>query len=160
MPQLLRRLTLVGAAVAILAAIAWWMMHLTAVQDAVFRRVIERNLAATRNDLLGSDALRVVLCGTGNPLPDRNRADACTAIFAGGNFYLVDVGPGAWKNLALWHLPAARLAAVMLTTNELARIAFMRGVAEVRPRGVVIGYDGMLLTLPAGAKGIEIATVQ
>jgi len=55
------------------------------------------------------------LCGTGNPLPDRNRADACTAVFAGGNFYLVDVGPGAWKNLALWHIPAPPLAAVMLT---------------------------------------------
>jgi ribonuclease Z len=91
------------------------MIHLPAVQDAVFRRVIEHNLAATRNDLLGPDSLRVVLCGTGNPLPDRDRANACTAVFAGGNIYLVDVGPGAWKNLALWHIPAARVAAVMLS---------------------------------------------
>jgi len=36
----------------------------------------------------------------------------------------------------------------------------MRGVAEVRPRGVVIGYDGMLLTLPAGSKGIVISAVR
>ncbi len=115
LPQYSRRLTLAGAAIATLAAIAWWMIHLPAVEDAVFRRVIARTLAATRNDLLGPDALRVVLCGTGNPLPDRNRADACTAIFAGGNIYLVDVGPGAWKNLALWRIPAARVAAVMLT---------------------------------------------
>ncbi len=56
-----------------------------------------------------------MLCGTGNPLPDRNRADACTAIFAGGNIYLVDTGNGSWKNLALWHIPAARVAAVMFT---------------------------------------------
>src|SRR5579872_549921 len=101
MSQLSRRLTLVGAAVATLIATAWWMSHVPAVQDAVFRRVIEHNLAATRNELLVPDSLRVVLCGTGNPLADRNRADACTAIFAGGNIYLVDVGPGAWKNLAL-----------------------------------------------------------
>jgi hypothetical protein len=33
-------------------------------------------------------------------------------------------------------------------------------VAEVRAHGVVIGYDGMLLTLPAGSKGIETSTVQ
>ncbi len=91
------------------------MIHLPSVQDVVFRRVIAHALADTRNDLLDPDALRVVLCGTGNPLPDRNRADACTAIFAGGNIYLVEVGNGAWKNLALWHIPAARVAAVMLT---------------------------------------------
>jgi hypothetical protein len=36
----------------------------------------------------------------------------------------------------------------------------MRGVAEVRPRGVMVGYDGMLLTLPAGSKAIEISTVR
>ena len=41
------------------------------------------------------------------------------------------------------------------TPNELAKIAFMRGVSDVRPDGVVLGYDGMLLTLPAGSKDIE-----
>ncbi|MFZ0659626.1 MAG: MBL fold metallo-hydrolase [Candidatus Binataceae bacterium] len=108
---------LLGAAVAlvIVAVLAFFLMRMPSVQDAILRRVIDRNLAATRNDLLATDALRVVLCGTGNPLPDRNRAAACTAIFAGGNFYLVDIGPGSWKNLALWHVPAARLAAVLLT---------------------------------------------
>jgi ribonuclease Z len=45
------------------------------------------------------------------------------------------------------------------TTNLLARIAFTRGVAEIRPHGVVLGYDGMLLTMPAGSKGIETTTV-
>jgi ribonuclease Z len=115
MSRFSRRLLLSAAVVAMLAAIGWWMIHLPAVQDAVFRRVIASTLAGTRNDLLEPDALRVVLCGTGNPLPDRNRADACTAIFAGGNIYLVDVGDGSWKNLALWHLPAPRIAAVMLT---------------------------------------------
>src|SRR5271168_2502287 len=115
MSQLSRRLMLGGAALAILAAAAWWLIHTPAVQDAVFRRAIDSALAATRNDLLAPDALRVVLCGTGNPLAERNRAAACTAIFAGGNIYLVDIGPGAWKNLALWRIPAARIAAVMFT---------------------------------------------
>ena len=115
MSKFSRRLMLAVAAVAALAVIAWWMIHLPAVQDAIFRRVIARTLAATRNDLLEQDSLRIVLCGTGNPLPDRDRAAACTAIFAGGNIYLVDIGPGAWKNLALWHIPAPRFAAIMLT---------------------------------------------
>src|SRR5271170_1913011 len=115
MSRLSRKLIAVAAVLAILIAAGWWMLHLPAVQDAIFRRVIANTLEATRNDLLAPDALRVVLCGTGNPLADRNRAAACTAIFAGGNIYLVDIGPGAWKNLALWRIPAARIAAVMFT---------------------------------------------
>jgi len=115
MSKLSRRLTMVAGAVAILAATGWWMIHIPAVQDAIFRRVIAHTLEATRNDLLEPDSLRVVLCGTGNPLPDRARAAACTAIFAGGNIYLVDIGPGSWKNLALWRIPPAKLAAIMLT---------------------------------------------
>src|SRR3984957_10215356 len=115
MSKFSRRLMLSGAVVAAIIVIGWWMIHVPAVQDAVFRRVIARTLTSTRNDLLEQDALRVVLCGTGNPLPDRDRAAACTAIFAGGNIYLVDIGPGAWKNLALWRIPGAKLAAIMLT---------------------------------------------
>lgn len=46
------------------------------------------------------------------------------------------------------------------TPNVLVRIAFMRGVAEVRPRGVVMGYDGMMLTLPAGSKAIETSRLR
>jgi ribonuclease Z len=115
MSKFSRRLVLIASAVAALAVIAWWMIHVPAVQDAIFRRVIANSLEATRNDLLEPDSLRVVLCGTGNPLPDRDRAAACTAIFAGGNIYLVDIGPGAWKNLALWHIPGPRIAAVMFT---------------------------------------------
>ncbi len=98
---------LVAAAAAALVVAGWWIIHIPAVQDAVLRRAIDETFAATRNDLLAPDSLRVLLCGTGNPLASRDRADACTAIFAGGNFYLVDVGPGAWKNLSLWHIPPA-----------------------------------------------------
>jgi ribonuclease Z len=108
------KLVVLGA-VALLAVATLLLMRSPTVQDAILRRAIDRAMSSRRNDLLAPNALRVVLCGTGNPLPDRSRADACTAIFAGGNFYLVDTGPGAWKNLALWHIPAARLAAVMLT---------------------------------------------
>jgi ribonuclease Z len=106
---------LIALCAGVVALAAWILMRTPAVQDAILRNAIDRTLAATRDDLLAPDAMRVVLCGTGNPLADRNRADACTAIFAGGSFYLVDAGPGAWKNLALWHIPATRLAAVMLT---------------------------------------------
>jgi ribonuclease Z len=46
------------------------------------------------------------------------------------------------------------------TPNLLARLAFLRGVDEVRPHGVALGYDGMLLTMPADSKVIETSTLQ
>lgn len=115
MPRFTKRLAACAAALALLAGLASWLAHVPAVQDALLRRVIDQTLRVTHDELLADDALRVVLCGTGNPLPDRNRANACTAVFAGGNLYLVDAGPGASKNLGLWRLPAPQLAAVMLT---------------------------------------------
>ncbi len=59
--------------------------------------------------------LHVVLCGTGSPLPDANRAQACTAIIAGNEFVLVDTGSGSWRKVALNNLPAQNLSAVLLT---------------------------------------------
>ncbi len=78
-------------------------------------REIERNLGRARTDLLTAPGLHVVLCGTGSPLPDRNRASACTAVLAGGEFVLVDAGPGSWKVVDLANLPTAGLSAILLT---------------------------------------------
>ena len=42
----------------------------------------------------------VVLLGTGNPLPDRDRAGAATLVRAGGRTMLVDAGRGVCMRLA------------------------------------------------------------
>jgi ribonuclease Z len=78
-------------------------------------REIERNLTRVDEELLRSPDLTVVLCGTGSPLPDAERAAACTAVIAGGHFVLVDVGPGAWERVDLANLPTGALEAVLLT---------------------------------------------
>jgi ribonuclease Z len=57
----------------------------------------------------------VVLCGTGSPLPDAQRAGPCTAVVAGGRIYLVDVGPGSWERLDLANLPTDAVGDVLLT---------------------------------------------
>src|SRR3974390_1565584 len=64
---------------------------------------------------LGDDGLHVILCGTASPLPDGNRAKACTMVVAGGRAYVVDTGPESWKQLALMLFPADRIAGVFLT---------------------------------------------
>src|SRR5262249_37323589 len=44
--------------------------------------------------------------------------------------------------------------------NFLGRWAFMRGVSEVRSRGVELGYDGMVLTLPVPSGQIRIEQLE
>ena len=87
--------------------------------DDIESRLIQRRaaqaLAGDRTDLLTDGNLHVVLCGTGTPLPDPERAGPCTAVLAGGHFVLVDVGPGSWREIALRRLPRAQLEAVLLT---------------------------------------------
>ena len=52
------------------------------------------------NSLLSDGQMHVVLCGTGSPLPDPARASACVAVIAGGEFVLIDTGPGSSRKVA------------------------------------------------------------
>jgi len=99
------------------AAIAIVSMRLPAVQDRAVDRGIEHAIeqAGATDALFEADTLRVLLCGTSSPLPSPDRAKSCVAIFAGGRFWVVDTGPGAWNNLALWRIPGRRIGAVLLT---------------------------------------------
>jgi ribonuclease Z len=65
--------------------------------------------------VLRSPDLQVVLCGTGSPLVDSERAAACTAVIAGGHFFLVDAGPGSFEVVDRSNLPLDHLEGVMLT---------------------------------------------
>ncbi len=85
------------------------------IQTAIIERTAARTLSGDRTDLLADGKLHVVLCGTGTPLADPNRAGPCTAVMAGGHFVLVDVGPGSWGEIAAERLPRANLSAVLLT---------------------------------------------
>ena len=48
-------------------------------------------------DLLDSEKMHVILLGTGGPLSNETRDTSGVAIIAGGEFILVDVGPGIVK---------------------------------------------------------------
>lgn len=100
-----------------IVAIAIVVLRLPAVQDRVVDRRIEQMIGqlGDTDALFDDDALRVLLCGTSSPLPSRDRAKSCVAVFAAGKFWVVDTGPGAWNNLALWRIPGRRIGAVLLT---------------------------------------------
>jgi ribonuclease Z len=60
-------------------------------------------------------AIEVVLLGTGNPLPDRDRAGAATLVRAGGRTMLVDAGRGVCLRLAAAGVVPGMLDGVLLT---------------------------------------------
>jgi|SRR5688572_1958181 ribonuclease Z len=83
--------------------------------DRLADRQIERNLTRVDRAILESPDLHVVLCGTGSPLPDADRAGPCTAVIAGGEIFLVDAGPGSWERVDLANLPTAAVGTILLT---------------------------------------------
>jgi ribonuclease Z len=83
--------------------------------DTLIDRGIESNLTRSEEKLPDGPDMTVVLCGTGTPLADPDRAAACTAVLAGGNFVVVDAGPGSAEAADLANLPLGRLSAVLLT---------------------------------------------
>ena len=102
---------LVVVAGGVLWAVLWFS---PAAQDAVMERVATARVTP-ENEVLSKDALHIVFCGTGSPLPDPNRASACYGIYAGGHFFLLDAGPGGWTTLAHMRVPVGGLDGVLLT---------------------------------------------
>lgn len=102
---------------ALLAAIAG--IATCANRDAIAIRLITNaaDKAMARNVLAGLDrrALHVGFCGTGSPLPTRDRAAGCTVVIAGGRLFVFDMGDGSGKNLMAMGLPADRIEGVWLT---------------------------------------------
>ena len=101
--------------IVLLVIVAVWAGHTGRVQDFLIERLARHRLHQTRTVFLGRDQITVVLCGTGVPAADLNRASACTAVFAGGQFFMVDIGPSSARKAAAFALPMAALSGVLLT---------------------------------------------
>jgi len=65
--------------------------------------------------MLSDGKLHVILCGTGSPLPDPERAGACVAVVAAGQVILIDAGPGSWRKAMVSAVPGQALSAVLVT---------------------------------------------
>jgi ribonuclease Z len=121
--------------------------------DRLQSRIVEhfaaRALTGDRTELLDDGKLHVVLCGTGSPLPAPDRSGPCTAVIAGGHFLLVDVGPGAWRQVAFERLPRARLDGLLLThfhsdhIGELGEVVMQSWVAGRSAPLAVYGPPGV-----------------
>ena len=128
----MRRLLIAAGVLLALIAVAGFAVvwFVPSVQDRIVKRGMVAALAkAKAQPFLTDKALHVLLCGTGSPMPDMNRAGACTAIIAGGRVVIIDAGPGSWARLAAAGIPGAAIDTVLLThlhsdhIGELGEIA-------------------------------------
>jgi ribonuclease Z len=103
-----------GAVLVLLVAGAATLLSAN-VQQEIFNLAAKQRASTTNSALLADDALRVAICGSSAPLPSPSRAKACVAVFAGGRFYIVDVGPESVENLVLWGIPLSKIGGVLLT---------------------------------------------
>ena len=88
-------------------------------RDAIAMALITRaaDSAMTRNVMaeLPADQLHVGFCGTGSPLPSRDRAAACTVVIADGRLFVFDMGEGSGETLSLMGMPLDKVQGVWLT---------------------------------------------
>ncbi len=106
-------------------------------------------VAATTTGLGGDDAITVVTCGTGTPIPS-DRAQSCTAVMVNGLFLLFDAGDGAVRSIEGHPLPIEEVDAVFLTHFHSDHIA---DLGEVISRSWILGRNQ---TLPVyGGTGVS-----
>lgn len=106
----------IGLAIGLVVVVALLLStRLAAVQDRLIERQARVQLLGTVGNLLDEDALHVIVCGSGSPLPNSERAQACVVVFAGGHGYVFDTGMGSAGNMGQWRLPTQRVENVFLT---------------------------------------------
>jgi ribonuclease Z len=112
----MRKRTKVLVALAALGVAGWFgVRHYQAeIGTALFARGVEARVGRDATADL-PDGLHVGLCGTGSPLPNRDRAGACTLVIAGKRMFVVDAGEGGARNIALMGIPNARVERLFLT---------------------------------------------
>jgi ribonuclease Z len=143
-------LYLVGAALLLGAGAAAALYFIPAVQDRVVRAMVDSNMSQDRSALMADDALRVAVCGSGSPMADPDRAPACNLVFAGGEIFVVDIGPGSWSRASRWQIPAGQVSAVLLTHFHSDHIGDM---GEVNLQSWVSGRPKPLAVY--GGPGVE-----
>lgn len=84
---------------------------------------ILRRSVATKTSFVPYHGLRVLMCGTGTPVPDKSRASQCVAIVAGNQTLIFDTGEGSSENLQLMGFPLEELNAVFFTHFHSDHIA-------------------------------------
>jgi ribonuclease Z len=101
------------AAFAVMSGIALKTQQ-ASIGTSLFGRAVEERVGRDSTASL-PDGLHVALCGTGSPLPNPVRAGPCTVVIAGKHIFVVDIGEGGGRNIALMGIPSGKIEGVLLT---------------------------------------------
>ncbi|MBW1749105.1 MAG: MBL fold metallo-hydrolase [Deltaproteobacteria bacterium] len=120
--------------------------------QSILKSVIKNSMQDTQDqqaELLKSDNMHVFLIGSGGPLSNEERISAGIGVIAGGEFILVDIGPGAVRNINILGLPAGSLSALFLThfhsdhISDLGELGFMTWAQGRQGKLKVYGPEGV-----------------
>jgi len=104
--------------------------------------------------LLSSEKMHIFLLGTGGPLANETRDSSGVAIIAGGEFIIVDVGPGIVRNMSLLNLPNSKLSALCLThyhsdhISDMGELSFNSFVGGRAQKLDLYGPEGVEQAIP------------
>jgi len=145
-------LSLVGA-VFVLGVVAFFALRMPWVQDQVFQWAVESRVGLVWEGAGDPDQLQLVFCGTGSPMPDPGRGQACVGVFAGDHFFLIDSGAGAAATLAGLRIPMGGLDGILYTHFHSDHIS---GLPDIVLQSWVAGRHQPLDLY--GPEGIERVT--
>ena len=145
----MKRVATVVVVIAAVGAIVYWFATQTrAGQDVVLERMLSAVIGGQAP--LDPDSLHVFICGSASPLPAPGRAQACVAVVAGDDLFLVDAGSGSAQVLALGRMPLASMRAILLTHYHSDHIG---ALADHNINSWVAGRAAPLQVV--GPKGVE-----
>ncbi|MBI1329660.1 MAG: MBL fold metallo-hydrolase [Alphaproteobacteria bacterium] len=136
--------------VAVLIVAGYVTLHSPAVDVWIYKRVANARMDKPIPTLAAPDELSALLCGTGSPMPNPDRAANCTLIAAGDKYYVVDAGQGSDKNFLTWRIDLSKVAGVFITHFHSDHIAEL---GELRLQTWVAGRKEPLKVY--GPPGIE-----
>jgi ribonuclease Z len=110
----LQKKLLLGLMLLILIAFALLKGFQAQIGTALFERAVSSRVGSDSTAGL-ADSLHVGLCGTGSPLPNADRAGACTVVIAGKRVFVVDAGEGGARNIQLMGINPGRIERLFLT---------------------------------------------
>lgn len=134
----------IGIGIAVLGLIVVGLAFLfqRSLGEYIFERVGVERIAGNQLDL--REGLHLILCGTGSPLPNPDRAGPCNVIVAGDQAYVVDIGEGGARNLNLMGFDLTGVDGLLIThyhsdhidgVGPLALLRWTQGTAT-RPLSV------------------------
>ncbi|MGD9032299.1 MAG: MBL fold metallo-hydrolase [Desulfobacteraceae bacterium] len=131
--------------------------------EKILETGLKKQMNQSRANMLTDGNLHVVLVGSGGPFPNTERVSVSTAVIAGGEFILVDTGPGTARNALLQNLPLGELTAVFLThfhsdhIGDLGEVNMFSWVQGNREKGLeVFGPKGVEKVVKGFALAYEL----